>query len=80
MLAELRVYISHESCEKIISALNDIISILKIKNNKPKESLDYTGLGKTLFSLSNVLKKELDILIDNSDKYSLDFKIQANPD
>jgi hypothetical protein len=79
MLAELRVYINHVSCEKIISALNDIISILKVKNHKPEESLDYTVLGKTLFSISNILKEELDILIDNLDTYSLDFKIKANP-
>ena len=78
MLAELRVYISHESCEKIISFLNAIISILKSKNNQSEELFDYTGLGKELFSISNVLKEELDILIDNSDTYTLDFKIKGN--
>ena len=78
MLAELRVYISHSSCEKIILALNEIISILKAKNDQPAEPFDYTGLGQILFSISNVLKEELDILIDNSDNYTLDFKFKGN--
>lgn len=67
LISKLRIYFSQSSVELILKNCGFLIQAI---NDSKNRKLDYSTVGDALFSISVILKEELDHLSDEKDSYN----------